>query len=94
MAEMRRVTVLLPAEVVVGLERLSGDVPGIVAGMVTERVGAEVEVGCARRRLVREELDRYGEEHGAFTEEELDAARARIRQVLGGDFRGAGPADR
>jgi hypothetical protein len=47
-----------------------------------------------RRRLLREELDRYEEEHGAFTEEELDAARARIRQALAGDPFGTGPFDR
>lgn len=85
MAETTRITVPLPTELVTELKRLTDDVPGFVAEAVAARV---------RRLLLRAELDRYEEEHGAFTEEELEAARARINEVLSGDPHESGSADR
>lgn len=91
---MRRISVLLSAEVVEALEKLTNDVPQFVAETVADRVRTETDARRVRRRLLREELDRYEEEHGAFTEEELDAARARIHQALAGDPFGTRPSDR
>ncbi|MET9427835.1 MULTISPECIES: hypothetical protein [unclassified Streptomyces] len=94
MTDMRPISVLLPADVVEALEKLTDDVPQFVAEIVADRVRAETDARRVRRRLLREELDRYEEEHGAFTEDELDAARARIHQALAGDPSGTGPFGR
>ncbi|TQK49859.1 hypothetical protein FBY35_0134 [Streptomyces sp. SLBN-118] len=85
MTDMRRISVLLPADVVAAIEKLTNDVPQFVAETVADRVRTETDASRVRRQLLREELDRYEEEHGAFTEEELDAARTRIHQALTGD---------
>lgn len=83
----------LPADVVAKLEKLTSDVPQFVADIVADRVRTETDARLVRRRLLREELDRYEEEHGAFTEEELAAARARINKALSGDPHGSGSED-
>ncbi|MFB7381002.1 hypothetical protein ACFC26_19145 [Kitasatospora purpeofusca] len=62
-------TVTLPTEQVVEPTKLTDNVSGYVAEAVARRI---------RHRLLGQELHRYEEEHGAFTEEELAAAHARI----------------
>lgn len=94
MTDMRPISVLLAADVVEALEKQTNDVPQFVAEIVTDRVRTEADARRVRRRLIREELDRYEEEHGAFTEEELNAARARIHQALAGDPFSTGLFDR
>ncbi|MEV5972105.1 hypothetical protein [Streptomyces sp. NPDC051921] len=69
MADTTRITVTLPTEQVAELKRLTDNVSGYVAEAVARQI---------RHQLLGEELRRYEEEHGAFTDEELAAARARI----------------
>lgn len=69
MAATTRITVTLPTEQVAELKKLTDNVSGYVAEAVARQI---------RHQLLGEELRRYEEEHGAFTEEELAAAHARI----------------
>lgn len=69
MADTTRITVTLPTEQVAELKRLTDNVSGYVAEAVARQI---------RHQLLGEELRRYEDEHGAFTEEELAAAQARI----------------
>ncbi|MEU3028970.1 hypothetical protein ACPCBC_23205 [Streptomyces incarnatus] len=69
MADTTRITVTLPTEQVAELKRLTDNVSGYVAEAVARQI---------RHQLLGEELRRYEEEHGAFTDEELAAAQARI----------------
>lgn len=66
---MTRITVTLPAEQVDELRKLTENVSGYVAEAVARSI---------RHELVGEELRRYQEQHGAFTDEELAEARAKI----------------
>ncbi|MFF8710346.1 hypothetical protein ACF07T_02730 [Streptomyces sp. NPDC015184] len=68
-ADTTRITVTLPTEQVAELKRLTDNVSGYVAEAVARQI---------RHQLLGEELRRYEEEHGAFTDEELAAARAGI----------------
>jgi post-segregation antitoxin (ccd killing protein) len=69
MAGTTRITVTLPAEQVAELRKLTDNVSGYVAEAVARQI---------RHQLLGEDLRRHQEEHGAFTEEELSEARARI----------------
>ncbi|WP_406090875.1 hypothetical protein [Kitasatospora purpeofusca] len=69
MAATTRITVTLPTEQVAELKKLTDNVSGYVAEAVARQI---------RHQLLGEELRRYEEEHGAFTEEELTSAHARI----------------
>ncbi|WP_406200970.1 type II toxin-antitoxin system CcdA family antitoxin [Kitasatospora sp. NBC_01560] len=69
MSATTRITVTLPSEQVAELKKLTDNVSGYVAEAVSRQI---------RHQLLGEELRRYEEEHGAFTEEELAAANARI----------------
>ncbi|KQV15537.1 MULTISPECIES: hypothetical protein [unclassified Kitasatospora] len=69
MAATTRITVTLPTEQVAELKKLTNNVSGYVAEAVARQI---------RHQLLSEELRRYEDEHGAFTDEELAAAQARI----------------
>jgi post-segregation antitoxin (ccd killing protein) len=69
MADTTRITVTLPTEQVAELRKLTDNISGYVAEAVARQI---------RHELLGEELRRYEDEHGAFTEEELAAAQARI----------------
>lgn len=65
MAETTRITVTLPSEQVAELKKLTDNISGYVAEAVAQRI---------RHHLLGEELQRYQEEHGAFTDEEMAEA--------------------
>jgi post-segregation antitoxin (ccd killing protein) len=69
MADTTRITVTLPTEQVAELRKLTDNVSGYVAEAVARQL---------RHRLLGADLQRYQEEHGGFTEEELTEARSRI----------------
>jgi hypothetical protein len=64
-----RITVTLPTEQVAELRKLTDNVSGYVAEAVARQI---------RHRLLGDDLMRHQEDHGAFTEEELSGARAKI----------------
>lgn len=74
MAATTRITVTLPTEQVTELRKLTDNVSGYVAEAVARQI---------RHQLLGEDLRRHQEEHGAFTDEELTEARARILGVDG-----------
>ncbi|MBT2391102.1 type II toxin-antitoxin system CcdA family antitoxin [Streptomyces maoxianensis] len=76
MAETTRITVTLPTADVEELKKLTDNVSAYVAEAVARRI---------RHQLRDAEFRRYEEERGAFTEEELAEARARIAEALGPD---------
>ncbi|HET6357918.1 hypothetical protein [Streptomyces sp.] len=76
MAETTRITVTLPTKDVEALKKLTDNVSAYVAEAVARQI---------RHELVGEELRRHQDEHGAFTEEELAEARARIAEALSPD---------
>jgi post-segregation antitoxin (ccd killing protein) len=69
MSGTTRITITLPSEQVAELKKLTGD----ISGYVTDAVARQI-----RHHLIAEDLRRYQEEHGAFTDEELAAARAKV----------------
>ena len=69
MSDTTRITVALPTDQVEQLRRLTGDISGYVTEVVSRKI---------RHRLLAEDLRRYEEDHGEFTEEELDGARERL----------------
>lgn len=69
MSATARITVTLPTEQVAELKSLTDNVSGYVAEAVSRQI---------RHQLLGEALRRHQKEHGAFTEEELAEARARI----------------
>jgi post-segregation antitoxin (ccd killing protein) len=69
MADTTRITVTLPTEQVAELRKLTDNVSGYVAEAVAQQI---------RHHLLGEELRRYQEEHGAFTDEEMAQADAMI----------------
>lgn len=79
MAETTRITVTLPTEQVAELRKLTDNISGYVAEAVARQI---------RHQLLGEDLRRHQEEHGAFSEEELAEARARIFSAAASD----GPA--
>jgi post-segregation antitoxin (ccd killing protein) len=78
MSATTRITVTLPSEQVAELRKLTDNISGYVAEAVSRQI---------RHQLLGEDLRRYQEENGAFTEEELAEARAKI-------FGAADPAGR
>lgn len=79
MADTTRITVTLPTDQVAELRKLTDNVSGYVAEAVARQL---------RHQLLGADLQRYQDEHGAFTEEELAEARSRIFGAAGED----GPA--
>ncbi|MBT2478682.1 type II toxin-antitoxin system CcdA family antitoxin [Streptomyces sp. ISL-94] len=69
MSGTTRITVTLPTEQVEELRKMTDNISGYVAEAVARQI---------RHRLLSEDLRLYQEEHGAFTEEELAAARAEL----------------
>ncbi|MFI5618094.1 hypothetical protein [Streptomyces sp. NPDC051567] len=69
MSGTTRITVTLPTEQVDELRTMTDNISGYVAEAVARQI---------RHRLMEKDLLRYQEEHGAFTEEELAAARAEL----------------
>lgn len=69
MSGTARITVTLPIEEVAELRKLTDNISGYVAEAVARKI---------RLDLRKEDLRRYQEEYGAFTEEELAEADARI----------------
>ncbi len=69
MSTTTRITVTLPSEQVAELRKLTDNVSGYVAEAVARQI---------RHQLLGDDLRRHQEEHGAFTDEELAEARARI----------------
>ena len=79
MAATTRITVTLPTEQVAELRKLTDNISGYVAEAVARQI---------RHQLLGEDLRRYQDEHGAFSDEELSEARARIS----GSLESANPA--
>ncbi|MEU6482570.1 type II toxin-antitoxin system CcdA family antitoxin [Streptomyces sp. NPDC046887] len=73
MAETTRVTVTIPTEYLEEVKKLTDNVSAYVAEAVARRV---------RHELRAEGFREYQEEHGAFTDEERAAARARIEAAF------------
>lgn len=69
MGSTTRITVTLPSTQVEELRKLTDNVSGYVAAAVDRQL---------RHQLLGEDLRRYEEEHGHFSEEELAKARAKI----------------
>ncbi|UQA94223.1 hypothetical protein [Streptomyces halobius] len=69
MADTTRITVTLPTEQVAELRKLTDNVSGYVAEAVARQI---------RHQLLGADLRSHTDEHGAFTEEELNEARTRI----------------
>ncbi|MFI5984498.1 hypothetical protein ACIBEA_26935 [Streptomyces sp. NPDC051555] len=69
MSGTTRITVTLPTEQVEALKGLTDNISGYVAEAVARQI---------RHHLLGDDLRSYQEEHGAFTEEELAAARAEL----------------
>ncbi|WP_354641658.1 type II toxin-antitoxin system CcdA family antitoxin [Kitasatospora camelliae] len=69
MSATTRITVTLPTEQVAELKKLTDNVSGYVAEAVARQI---------RHQLLAEDLRRYQEEQGRFTDEELSEAHARI----------------
>ncbi len=82
MAETTRITVTLPTEHVEQLKKMTDNVSAYVAEAVARHI---------RRELMGEELRRYQDEHGEFTEAELAEARAVIDAALRPDTSADGP---
>ncbi|EFL26487.1 conserved hypothetical protein [Streptomyces himastatinicus ATCC 53653] len=69
MSSTTRITVTLPTDQVDELRKLTDNVSGYVAEAVARQI---------RHQLLGEDLRRHQEEQGAFTDEELAEARAKI----------------
>jgi hypothetical protein len=69
MADTTRITVTLPTEQVAELKKLTDNVSGYVAEAVARQI---------RHQLLGADLRAHAEEHGAFSEEEMERARGRI----------------
>jgi len=67
MARTKKVTITLPVELLESMKTHTDNVSGYLT---------ELAERAERRRLLREELDRYQGEFGAFTDEEMAEARA------------------
>lgn len=67
MARTKKVTITLPVELLESMKTHTDNVSGYLT---------ELAERAERRRLLREELDRYQGEFGMFTDEEMAEARA------------------
>lgn len=74
MSTTTRITVTLPSEQVAELKKITDNVSGYVAEAVARQI---------RHKLLVDELQRYQEEAGAFTQEELAEARSRLFGTTG-----------
>jgi hypothetical protein len=74
MADTTRITVTLPTDQVAELKKLTDNVSGYVAEAVARQI---------RHQLLGADLRSHEEEHGAFSEEEVAAARERIFGAAG-----------
>ena len=74
MSSTTRITVTLPSDQVAELRKLTDNVSGYVAEAVARQI---------RHQLMGDDLRRHEEEHGAFTDEELAEARAKIFGTAG-----------
>ncbi len=80
MAKTKKVTITLPVELLESMKAHTDNVSGYIT---------ELAERAERRRLLREDLDRYQEEFGAFTDEEMAEARALLHGTEGGAERAA-----
>ena len=67
MAKTKKVTITLPTELLESMKSHTDNVSGYLT---------ELAERAERRRLLRQELDRYQGEFGAFTDEEMSGVRA------------------
>ncbi|MCD0482283.1 type II toxin-antitoxin system CcdA family antitoxin [Streptacidiphilus sp. ASG 303] len=74
MSATTRITVTLPTEQVAELKKLTDNVSGYVAEAVARQI---------RHQLLADDLRRYQEEQGPFTDEELSEAHTRIFGATG-----------
>jgi len=74
MAKTRKVTITLPVELLESMKAHTDNVSGYLA---------ELAERAERRRLLREELDRYQGEFGAFTDQEMAEAQALLHGTEG-----------
>jgi post-segregation antitoxin (ccd killing protein) len=72
MARTKKVTITLPVELLESMKTHTDNVSGYLT---------ELAERAERRRLLREELDRYQSEAGAFTDEEMAEAQALLHGV-------------
>jgi hypothetical protein len=70
MAKTKKVTITLPVELLESMKSHTDNLSGYLT---------ELAERAERRRLLREELNRYQGEFGAFTDEEIGEARALLR---------------
>ncbi|MEV4704076.1 hypothetical protein [Actinoplanes sp. NPDC049316] len=76
MARTKKVTITLPVELLESMKTHTDNVSGYLT---------ELAERAERRRLLRDELDRYQEESGAFTDEEMAEARTLLHGTEGTD---------
>ncbi|WP_106402146.1 hypothetical protein [Actinocorallia populi] len=76
MAKTKKVTITLPAELLESMKSHTDNVSGYIT---------ELAERAERRRLLREELDRYQDEFGAFTDEEMAEAHVLLHGIDGGE---------
>lgn len=74
MGKTTKVTITLPAELLESMRSHTDNVSGYLT---------ELAQRAERRRLLREELNDYQEQFGAFTDEELAEARALLHGTEG-----------
>ena len=72
MARTKKVTITLPVELLESMKTHTDNVSGYLT---------ELAERAERRRSLREELDRYQGEFGAFTDDEMAEARALLHGV-------------
>ncbi|GGM21906.1 MULTISPECIES: hypothetical protein [Micromonospora] len=74
MARTKKVTITLPAELLESMKTHTDNVSGYLT---------ELAERAERRRLLREELDAYQGEFGAFTDQEMAEAQALLHGTEG-----------
>lgn len=74
MAKTKKVTITLPAELLESMKAHTDNVSGYIT---------ELAERAERRRLLREELDSFQGEFGAFTDAEMAEARALLHGAEG-----------
>lgn len=74
MAKTKKVTITLPIELLDSMKAHTDNVSGYIT---------ELAERAERRRLLREELDSYQGEFGAFTDEEMAESRALLHGTEG-----------
>lgn len=69
----KKITITLPEELVEAARGLTDNLSGYAAEALARKI---------RNELLAEDLRRYQEEHGAFTEEEMAEADARLHGAV------------